>query len=118
MEATSVLNNIQLTYKPSEFFYYQYSSTSLAPSTTTCNTTIMNQTCSGLSDSKFNDVSGNCLQQAICKNYSLANKVVTNQNTEQETGVRTKEQREILEKTKLYSINYIVGIIAMIIIAI
>jgi hypothetical protein len=66
-----------------------------------------------LSDSKFNDIGEKCLQQAICNNYSLANKLVAAQNLEQETGIRKEENRQLVERTKIDMINYIVGIMAM-----
>jgi hypothetical protein len=105
----SVQTQVQLNYKPSDFFYYN---SNLTPSLTDCSNLMIFSHCDE-TDPSWNDISFNCYRKELCVNKNLANEVLRSHTTNLETETRKNDIELVYNHSKLYSLNLMGGIVTM-----
>jgi hypothetical protein len=105
----SILNQIQLSYQPSDFFFYN---SNLTPSPVDCSNLMIFENCDE-NDPEWNDISFNCYRKELCINKDLANQVLKSQTTNMETETRQMDTQTKYDNSKLNTINLMGGIVVM-----
>lgn len=109
IDPNSVINQIQLDYKPKDFYYYN---SNLTPASTECDNYRILEC--DVSDSSWNDLSFNCYRKELCENRELANQVLSVNTTNLQTQTRQHDTMSIYQVTKLNTTNLLLGMFLMV----